>query len=139
MRINHVGYAVQDIEAAAASFLSLGHYICGTETEDRKQGVKILFISDPSGAKIELIAPLDENSPVSGWLRKNGNSLYHVCYESNDLAADIAELRKKGFITVDSPSPAPAMEGRRVVFLYGKHTGLIELAETDKNDCQGDG
>ena len=136
MHVDHVGYAVQEIESAVASFLSLGYCRCETEVEDRERGVRVLFLRDPGGVKIELIAPLDENSPVSNWLQKNGNSPYHICYESDDLAVDIAELRKKSFIPLGSPSPALALEGRRVMFLYGKHTGLIELAETNKNDRQ---
>ena len=134
MRIDHVGYAVHDIETATPSFLSLGYRLCEAETEDRERGVKILFLSNPGGAKIELVAPLGENSPVSAWLKKNGNSPYHICYESDNIAADVVELKNKGFISVKPPLPAPALRGRQVAFLYGKHTGLIELAETDKSN-----
>ena len=134
MRVDHVGYAVHDIESATPSFLSLGYRLCEAETEDRERGVKILFLSDTGGTKIELIAPLGENSPVSAWLKKNGNSPYHICYESDNIAADVAELKKKGFISVEPPLPALALSGRQVAFLYGKHTGLIELVETDKNN-----
>ena len=130
MRIDHIGYAVRDIAAAAKKFEALGYRSCGEETGDSGRKVRIRFFSDPSGVMVELVAPLQEDSPVMGWIRKNGNSPYHICYESKDLERDITELRQKGFILVHPIAPAPAMGGRRVAFLYGTGTGLLELAES---------
>lgn len=129
MRIDHIGYAVQDLAAAAEKFEALGYRSWGEETEDPGRKVRIRFFSDPSGVMVELVAPLQEDSPVMGWVRKNGNSPYHICYESEDLEREIAELRQKGFILVHPIAPAPAMGGRRVAFLYSAGTGLLELAE----------
>lgn len=129
MRIDHIGYAVQNMEAALTSFLSLGYRECGEEIDDCGRGVKIRFLCDPCGARVELIAPLGENSPVSAWLKKNGNSPYHICYRSENPAADLDSLKKKGFMVVQPPLPAPAMDDREVCFLYNKNTGLIELVE----------
>jgi methylmalonyl-CoA/ethylmalonyl-CoA epimerase len=132
MRINHIGYAVQDLNAAVSSFLKLGYRVCRTEVEDHARNVRICFLQDPGGMKVELIAPLNETSPVSVWLQKNGSSPYHICYESEDLISDIATLRRSGFILVEPPLSAPAMDCRQAAFLYGKNTGLIELVENDK-------
>ncbi|MDR2178729.1 MAG: VOC family protein [Synergistaceae bacterium] len=132
MRINHIGYAVQDLEKAVESFLRLGYRICRAATEDRSRNVKICFLSDPSGVMIELIAPLNGNSPVDSWLQKNGNSPYHICYDSEDIASDVAALKKQGYLLMTRPLPASAMDGRSVVFMYGKNVGLIELVEKEK-------
>lgn len=130
MRIDHIGYAVQDLQAATAAFLDMGYRPCGDAVEDRGRNVAIRFLCDPAGVRVELIAPLGEDSPVSAWLRKNGNSPYHICYESEKLAADVAALKKKGFMVVQPSLPAPAMEDRNVCFMYNRNTGLIELVET---------
>lgn len=132
MRIDHVGYAVSDIRTAKAAFSELGYVVCGESVEDRGRNVEICFLRDPSGMKVELIAPLGENSPVSGWLRKNGPSPYHICYESENLEADIAVLKGRGFMPVQPPSPAPAMDNRKVCFMYAGDVGLIEPAENGK-------
>ena len=58
MRIDHIGYAVRDIAAAAEKFEALGYRSCGEETEDLGRKVKIRFFSDTSGVMIELVAPL---------------------------------------------------------------------------------
>lgn len=134
MRIDHVGYAVQDMRAAEASFMELGYCPYGDGIEDHGRGVEIRFFCDPAGVKIELIAPLGDNSPVNTWLRKNGNSPYHICYQSDELAKDVAALKEKGFMVVQPSLPAPAMNNRRVCFMYSKNTGLIELVEMAR-DC----
>jgi methylmalonyl-CoA/ethylmalonyl-CoA epimerase len=143
MKIDHIGYAVTEMEEAAAAFLDLGYEILGEGyIEDRSRRVRLCFLGDPSGAKVELVAPLggDENgnanggknSPVSDWLRKNGPSPYHIAYASGDVPADAANLRKKGFLLVERPSPALAFGGRLVAFLYGKSVGLIELVPENR-------
>jgi methylmalonyl-CoA/ethylmalonyl-CoA epimerase len=156
MRVNHIGYAVQDLGKATESFLRLGYRLCRAETEDRSRNVKICFLSDPAGVTVELIAPLDkdlnkdlnedlseklnenpnENSPIVPWLQKNGNSPYHICYDSEDIATDIAALKKQGYLQVTRPLPAPALDGRQAAFLYGKHVGLIELVEKERETCR---
>lgn len=129
MRLHHIGYAVRNINDAAEYFISLGYEPCGNEVDDFERGVKICFFRDRNGAKIELIAPLRDDSPVSLWLKKNGCSPYHLCYESSDIEQDLLTLNNKGFRVAVPMSPAPAVNGRRVVFLYNPHIGLIELIE----------
>jgi methylmalonyl-CoA/ethylmalonyl-CoA epimerase len=136
MKIDHIGYAVTEVEEAAAAFLNLGyavHALCGGGgyIDDRSRRVRICFLRDPGGARVELVAPLGENSPVRAWLEKNGPSPYHIAYESADVPADAANLRKRGFLLVGPPSPAVAFGGRLVAFLYGKAAGLIELVPPD--------
>ena len=129
MRVDHIGYAVKDIEAALKKFALLGYRPCGELTHDEGRGVSIRFMEDPAGVRVELISPLGEGSPVSGWLAKNGNSPYHICCESGDMERDIGALKGNGFMVVQAPSSAPAMGGRRVAFLYSVETGLLELVE----------
>ena len=58
-----------------------------------------------------------------------GVTPYHMCYEVQDIAQAIGELRDQRFLLVSGPVPACAMEDRRVAFLFQKNTGLIELVE----------
>ena len=129
MRIDHIGYAVQDMLAGIDSFLNLGYRLHQEAVEDHERGVEICFVTDPNGVKVELIAPIQEGSPIDTWLQKNGNSPYHICYESENLAEDIALLKEKGFMVLHSPQAAPAMNNRYVSFLYSRSSGLIELVE----------
>ena len=64
-------------------------------------------------------------------MKKYKNSPYHICYETVDLDASAAELTADGFLAIDTPTPAPALGGRRVVFLTSASAGMIELLEKD--------
>lgn len=129
MRINHIGYAVQDIKEAAKKFMMLGYTASDGIIEDVARQVHIQFFEDPSGMKIELVAPSHSGCPVGAWLAKNGNSTYHLCYECQNLEETIERLSNVGFLTVHAPAAAPALAGKRVAFLYSLQTGLLELVE----------
>lgn len=128
MRIHHIGYAVADIDAARAAFAALGYEI-GELTRDEGRNVLIAFCR--SGDQlVELIAPAgDGPSPVDSVLGKNGPAPYHICYAVPDIREAVKRMRAAGWIVVDRPSPAPAIEGRDVAFLYHRAVGLAELVE----------
>ena len=50
-------------------------------------GVTVVFI-ELDNTKIELLHPLGEKSPISGFLKKNPNGgMHHICIEVNDIKA----------------------------------------------------
>lgn len=128
--LSHIGWAVKDCTAAAEAFKPLGFEpVCG-EVEDEERGVRILLLGSAGGGSlVELVAPLRGSSPVSNTLVKNGPSAYHCCFDiaEEDLEARISELRKVGFMPITAASPAPALGGDEVIFLYSGDIGLIEL------------
>lgn len=129
MHIDHIGYIVKKIDDSVPVFEQLGYSLSQSKINDIARDVSICFMADPKGVKIELIEPLSEKSPVYSLLKKNGSTPYHLCYKSDNLEADIAELTSSGFLLVHKPSPAIAMKGKHVAFLYSKMIGLIELSE----------
>lgn len=128
MDFHHLGIACEDIDETASHYIPMGY----TQSEtviDPLQNIKIAFLSHPSMPLIELLAPVDENSPVVEILKKNGTTPYHICYSVEDLDKTMKELRSSRYIIVSKPKVANAMGGRRVAFLYHKAVGLIELVE----------
>ena len=128
MKFHHLGIACQDIEATSTHYLPLG-YICSEIIEDPLQNVRIAFLTHSSMPMLELLSPVNENSPVVEILRKNGTTPYHICYEVNEMEATIKQLRKKRYLIVSKPKKAVAIDGRKVAFLYNSEVGLIELLE----------
>lgn len=57
--MDHIGYAVKDIEKSAALYVAAGWTISEIFNED-VQHVKIAFLKKPGMTKIELVAPLNE-------------------------------------------------------------------------------
>lgn len=132
MKIHHVAYAVEKIEAAAEKLELFGYETQRDTVMDELRGIRIQFMRHrESGLLLELVEPAAEKNPVSGCLEKSGGSStpYHICYETQDLEAAVDMLRKKGFLMTQKPAPAPAIDGRRVAFLFSRDTGIIELVE----------
>ena len=128
MTVHHIGYAVPDIDKALVEFAALGWMVCSDVTDDEARQVKIVFM-EQSGYKIELVAPLSDESPIKKTLQKGSGTPYHICYEVDNLEAADAELKKAKFIPFKKAAVAPAIGGRRVEFMYAKQNGVIELVE----------
>lgn len=128
MKIHHIGYAVHDIKASEASFIILGYKKCSDIVEDDSRKVSILFMKK-EGYLIELIAPLNEKSHMYTILKKMGSGPYHVCYEVESIDASIDRLLRNGYILVEKPCAAAAIENRKVAFLFNRDIGMLELLE----------
>jgi len=128
LRIHHIGYAVASIEKSIQKFEVLGYRTVGEVVHDVFREVKILFLEN-TGIFVELIEPTSEDSPVKSLIEKNGPGTYHICYETEGLEETTNRLRKQGFRPITSLSAAPAINDRRVIFMYSKECGLIELLE----------
>lgn len=126
LKIHHIGYLVKKIEAATQTFEALGYQLAQNIVYDDIRKVNICFMTK-DGCCIELVSPTTEDSIVSGLMKKYKNCPYHICYETNNFDQDYQELQENGFISIDVPTPAPALQGRDVVFLTNALIGMIEL------------
>jgi len=132
MEIEHIGYAVADIDKSLQKFLELGYTVNSKLFEDNARGIKIIFVKN-GAYRVELIAPNKENSPVDSILSKNGCSPYHICYRVDDIDQSVKELKTKGYVVIKPKSLAIAFSentDKNVVFLYNKNMGLVELVES---------
>ncbi len=126
LKIHHIGYLVKKIEAAIRTFENLGYQLSQAVMYDDIRKVNICFLEKDNYC-IELVSPAAEDSLVSGLLKKYKNCPYHICYETADFDRDYHMLLSSGFISIDTPTPAPALQGRDVVFLTSASMGMIEL------------
>ncbi len=126
LKVHHIGYLVKKIDAAIQAFTKLDYVTMQPTVYDEIRKVHICFMQK-DGYVIELIAPASEDSVVSGLIKKCKNSPYHICYESADFDKDYQMLMDNGYASIDAPTPAPALSGRRVVFLMNASMGMIEL------------
>lgn len=129
MTIDHIGYAVKKIDRAITAFQKLG-YEFEQVIDDTDRNVKLAF-GEKEGYRIELVAPLDKKSesPVDQYLSNAVGTPYHICYESEDLDAEVEELERQGYKVVIGAKPAVAFNGRRVVFMMNIGFGLMEIVE----------
>lgn len=128
IRAHHIGYLVKNPQKAAAHFAALGYVPRSESVDDTGRGVDIRFLEN-GDCCVELVTPNRADSVVSGLMERRKNSPYHLCLSSDCFLEDLALLREQGFLPVDEPTPAPALGGRRVVFLMSPQIGLVELME----------
>lgn len=131
MRFHHIGYAVADIQSYVEEFLApLFAPLHVTEkVSDPIQQVSVCFAEMPGGVLIELVEPLGDKSPVHSVIGSRRGGLYHLCYEVDDLDAELARFRRMRCLPLGKPVPAVAFDGRRIVFLITPQRDLIELVE----------
>lgn len=127
-RIDHIGVAVSDLNAAIATYTRLHGAPPSQVTDVQSEGVRVAFF--PVGqTKIELIAALDENSSIAKYISKRGEGIHHICYAVADLSAAITALKLDGFSPVGFSGVGA--EGGAVTFYHPKelHGVLVELVE----------
>lgn len=128
-KIDHVGIAVNSLEAALPRWIAvLGAEPAGRETV-RSEGVRVAFFGDGSG-RIELLEPLDDDSPIARFLARRGPGLHHVCLAVDDLEKVLGEAEAAGLEAIP-PRIRPGSEGARVAFLHPRTLEgiLLELRE----------
>ena len=69
-RLNHVAIAVPDLAAAIAQYRDTLGAEVGPPQDEPDHGVTVVFIALPN-TKIELLYPLGQDSPITGFLEKN--------------------------------------------------------------------
>lgn len=129
--IDHVGIAVQDLEAAVGEYRSL----LGVEPAHRErvedQGVEeVLFAVGSS--YIQLLGALGPETPVGRSLATRGPGVHHVAYRVSDVASALEHLRAEGAQLVDE-SPRPGSRGTLIAFVHPRSMGgvLVELVQDD--------
>ncbi len=142
-RMNHLGYAVPDIDAAIAHYRDTMGATLVTEPFDMpEQGVRVCFVHTPShgegaegteGTQVELLSPLSDESPVANFIAKNPlGGQHHVCFEVPDIEAARAEFEGQGK-RILGPTRIGA-HGTPIFFVHPKDMlgMLTEIMETPK-------
>ncbi|HSS43224.1 MAG TPA: methylmalonyl-CoA epimerase [Solirubrobacterales bacterium] len=128
-RIDHIGVAVEDIDAALALYRdSFGMELAHRETVE-SQGVEAVLL-DVGDGHVELLAPLGPDTPVGKYMAKNGAGLHHVAYAVDDIDAALVNIAAAGVQLIDS-EPRVGIRDSRVAFLHPRSTGgvLTEIVE----------
>lgn len=127
--IDHVGVAVEDIEAALALYrdtfgMSLVHREKITE-----QGVDAALL-DIGDGHVELLQPLGPDTPVGKFLERRGSGLHHVAYRVRDVQQALERLSSAGLRLIDE-HPRIGIRRSRVAFLHPASTGgvLTEIVQ----------
>jgi methylmalonyl-CoA/ethylmalonyl-CoA epimerase len=129
-RISHLGLAVRDLDQA----IRLYRDVFGLTLEHRwvAEADRLEAASFRAGeVEIELMQPLEEDSPVGRFIARRGEGIHHVAYKVDDAGQALQRAREAGLQPVDE-EPREGGGGRtRIGFLHpsGTHGVLTELEQ----------
>jgi methylmalonyl-CoA/ethylmalonyl-CoA epimerase len=128
-KIYHLGYAVEDIEAASR-FYRENFGAEPTEPEVVEEQGIIATIFRVGESMVELVQPTGPDTPVGRFLAERGEGFHHVAYQVDDLEGALRELRKNGVEIIDE-EPRIGARGTHMAFVHPKSTFgvLTELVE----------
>jgi methylmalonyl-CoA/ethylmalonyl-CoA epimerase len=128
-KIYHLGYAVEDIEAASRFYME-NFGVEPTEPEVVEEQDIIATMFRVGESMVELVQPTGPDTPVGKFLARRGEGFHHVAYQVDNLEAALRELRKTGVEIVDE-EPRIGARGTRMAFIHPKSTFgvLTELVE----------
>ena len=125
--ISHLGVAVKSMDEAREFYRS----VFGVESGEPMVGgggtVRASLI-ELDNATIELLEPIGGEGAIASFLEKRGEGIHHICYEVDDINAEIESLKAKGLEVLGKPTPGA--EGLSA-FLHpkGTHGVLVELVQ----------
>ena len=132
-RLNHVGVATPSIEQSVALYRNM---LGATKIHDKfsmeEQGVWVCFVDLPN-SQIELIEPIDDTSPVAGFLKQNpAGGQHHICFEVDDIIAARDEMVARGARVLGTGEPRIGAHGAPIIFIHPKDMGgvLVELMQS---------
>lgn len=132
MVIDHIGIVVKSIEEGISYWEKVFGYKQMTETViNKRQKVKVVFLTKQNSLLIKLIEPTDETSPVFRIARKGGG-LHHLAFRCKEINEEIVRLKDLGLRVITNPEPGEAFENNQIAFLLGDQALNIELIDTTK-------
>lgn len=131
-KIEHIGIAVKDLEAANELYSKLFGSEPYKEEEVASEYVKTSFFrAGPN--KIELLQATDERSAIHGFIERKGEGIHHIAFAVEDIEAETKRLIAEGFKAL-LDKPKRGADNKLVMFFHPKTTGgvLIELCQDVK-------
>ncbi len=127
-RIDHIGIATPNLDEHSHLWSALG-FRQGEDELNTEQGVRIRFFeSNTDGARIELLEPLGDSTPIGRFLTKNGPGIQQLAIRVNDIHETISKLTELG-VQMINPEPVLGAGGHLIAFIHPRSTGgvLVEL------------
>jgi len=126
--LDHVAIAVTDLDEAIDTYCNT----IGLELRERKivesQKVEVAVLT-AGGARIELLRPTEESSPVRGFIDKRGEGLHHIAFVVSDIVGEMERMKEK--LRFIGEKPTIGAEGHPIIFIHPKGVRgvLVELVE----------
>jgi methylmalonyl-CoA/ethylmalonyl-CoA epimerase len=129
MKLDHIGVAVKSIKERLAIWQDLLGLKLQMIEEVPQQKVKVAVLK-LGDINIELLEPIESESPVAKFIEKRGEGIHHICFEVENIKKVLSDMKNKGIKLVDNV-PSKGAYAEKIAFIHPKDMGgvLIELCE----------
>ncbi len=130
-RIDHIGVAVPDIEAAVEAYTQLFGVGPSHREVVESDGVETVMF-EVGESRIELLGATGPDSKIAGFLARRGGGIHHVAYGVADVQSSLDTLAAQGMQLLDT-RPRKGAGGKLVGFVHPKAVSgvLTELCQDD--------
>ena len=131
--LDHIAIAVPNLAQALELYRNKFGFSVSDPMELPEQGIRIAYV-DLGNAKLELMEPLDSNSPISKFLENHpAGGLHHFCLTTNDVFEAAATAKNSGMRVLGGDELNIGHHGKKLFFIHPKDTlgSLIEIEETE--------
>ncbi len=131
-RLEHVALAVPDLDAAISFYSETFGLAVSEAVVSKEQGVRMAYV-EFGNAKIELMEPVGDASPIAKFVNQNSSGgIHHICIETNDVDNAISGAGDAGLRVLGDGIAKPGHHGKKLFFLHPKDTlgVLMEIEES---------
>lgn len=134
--INHIGIAVKDLEASIELYRKIFDFKIIHREKVLQQKVEVASFKIGE-VRLELTAPIGDDSPIAKFIEKRGEGIHHIAFETDDVDNQLNKLKKKD-IKLINEYPVDGAHEMLIAFLHPKSTGgvLMELCQKQNEEGQ---
>lgn len=128
-KIEHLGIAVNDLEAAEEVYTALLGVAPYKREAVESEGVTTSFFKVGKN-KIELLESTSDDGPIAKFLEKKGEGIHHVAFAVKDIKAEMERLKTAGFRLLND-EPKHGADNKLICFVHPKSANgvLVELCQ----------
>lgn len=128
--VDHVAIAVKNMKEAEDYYKELGYSVINS-VYDPLQNSYLTMCSSDRYLPVELVAPVNEQSPSYNMVEMHGEQPYHLCYRVSSIKNFLQNIQGIEYEMISDEKPAVLFNNQKVAFILVKKVGLIELVETE--------
>lgn len=132
-KIEHIGIAVKDLDAAIEKYEQILQSPCYKTEIVEKEFVKTAFFK-VGESKIELLQAINNEGPIHNFIEKRGEGIHHIAYEVSDIKKEMLRFAEEGFQLLNT-YPKLGADNKWVCFIHPKDANgvLTELVQSVKS------
>jgi methylmalonyl-CoA epimerase len=113
-KIDHIGIAVKEINQTLRLYQDLLGIEVSARHDSPVQNMAFLPVGE---TQIELLEPVDAESPIGKFIERRGEGIHHICFEVDNIEATLQTLAEAGIELIDQ-TPRLGAHGRKVAFVH---------------------